>query len=156
MSREIKDFERFFEYNRIPIRLASQTSSGWPVVISLWFLYRDGELYCATQKNARIVSYLTAENRCGYEIASDLPPYCGVRGQARARIDPTLGPQILEDLIEKYIGNNNNSLASKLLANSENEVAIILKPVNAFPWDFSSRMAQIAPEMIKLIEKTCP
>ena len=79
-----------------------------------------------------------------------------MRGQAIARIDQGLGPQILEELIDKYLGSQDNILASKLLTNREEEVAIILKPVNAFTWDFSNRMTQVSSEMIELMKKTCP
>ncbi|TFG47720.1 MAG: hypothetical protein E4H33_05430, partial [Anaerolineales bacterium] len=93
-------YQNYLENVKIPLRLACQTESGWPLVLSLWFVYQDGYLYCATQKNARVIRYLEAEPKCGYEIASDLPPYCGIRGQAVAELDDKLGPEILDLLLE--------------------------------------------------------
>lgn len=156
MSEKISDYQEFLEKKHIPLRLACQTKSGWPVVLSLWFTYRDGKLYCATRKSAKVVSYLEADPRCAFEVAADSPPYCGVRGQARAEIDPDLGVEILEELIGRYIGNRENALARNLLKYRDEEVAIVIKPVNTFSWDFSSRMEDVADQMLDRIQKVCP
>ncbi len=81
----------YLEAVRIPLRLSCLTTSGWPIVLSLWYLHEAGRLYCATLATARVVEYLRREPRCGFEVGADQPPYCGVRGQARAEIDPALG-----------------------------------------------------------------
>ena len=80
---------------QIPIRLSCLDESGWPVVLSLWYLFEDGMLYCATPQKAKVVAYLETEPRCAFEIASDQPPYCGLRGQALASIEPERGLEIL-------------------------------------------------------------
>ena len=156
MAKKITDYQEYLDDIRIPLRLACKTESGWPMVVSLWFLYKDGALYCATQESARIVSYLRAHPECAFEIASDLPPYCGVRGQARAVIDDQQGVEVLEKLIDRYIGDRQNSLAKKLLDNQKNEVAIILKPINIFAWDFSLRMKNINRQMKERFINSCP
>ncbi len=153
---KLSDFEEFLENRRIPIRLACKTESGWPLVLSLWFIYRDGSLYCATRKNARIVDYLLKNSDCAFEIAADQPPYCGIRGQARASIDQQRGVEILELLLDRYLGSRNNSLAEKLLEKSVDEVAIRLDPVNIFSWDFSKRMEDASPKMDLLDIRVCP
>jgi len=153
---ELKAYAAYLNQARIPIRLSCRTGSGWPVVLSLWYIYRDGLLYCATDAGARVVKYLKNEPRCGYEIAADLPPYCGVRGQARARIDQDLGPEILEALLIRYLGGTENSLAEALLKDVDREVALVLEPVNCFQWDFTPRMESVIPEMLRLVEKNCP
>ena len=142
MSASIQEFHDFLETVRIPVRLAVRTESGWPLVLSLWFLHRDGLLYCATQKSARVVGYLKNDPRCAFEIAADLPPYCGVRGQARARIDEALGAAVLKGLLVRYLGDTQNELAKQLLAKSQTEVAIVLKPQSVYTWDFTDRMAE--------------
>ena len=156
VAKKITDYQEYLDDIRIPLRLACKTESGWPMVVSLWFLFKDGALYCATQESARIVSYLRAHPECAFEIASDLPPYCGVRGQARAVIDDQQGVEVLEKLIDRYIGDRQNSLAKKLLDNQKNEVAIILKPINIFAWDFSLRMKNINLQMKERFIKSCP
>jgi hypothetical protein len=126
------------------------------MVVSLWYIHQNGQLLCATQKTAKIVSYLKYDPRCAFEIAEDRPPYCGVRGQAKAIIDEAIGAVVLEQLLHRYLGGIQNSLAKKLLAKSETEVAIVLDPTRVFTWDFSSRMKDIGKPRLEYIPKVCP
>ena len=152
--KNLIEMEEYLDDVRIPVRLACNTTTDWPTVISLWFLHKDGLLYCATQKTAKIVNYLRNDPRCAFEIAEEQPPYCGIRGQARARIDETRGAEILEKLLVRYLGNAESNLASSLLANSDTEIAIILEPIRIFTWDFTDRMAEVQPH--RYSEKVCP
>jgi hypothetical protein len=111
------------------------------MVLSLWYLHENDFLYCATPQSAKVVSYLRADPRCAFEIAADLPPYCGVRGRAVAAIDQKRGLEILERLLIRYLGNTENSLAQDLLQREEAEVAIRLQPQTLYTWNFSERMA---------------
>jgi hypothetical protein len=154
MSKSLIEAEEFLDKVRIPIRLACRTKTGWPAVVSLWYLYQDGLLYCATQKSAKIVGYLEHDERCAFEISEDRPPYCGIRGQARARIDNNLGAEILEQLLVRYLGDTQNKLAKNLLTRSDSEVAIVLEPSRIYTWDFSDRMKDIL--MDKPALKVCP
>ena len=43
---------------QIPIRIATLKTTGFPSVLSLWYLVIDNKIHCATQKDAKIVSYL--------------------------------------------------------------------------------------------------
>jgi len=153
---KLSDFQEFLEKIRIPLRLACKTESGWPMILSLWFIYKDGSLFCATRKSTRVVKYLLENRDCAFEIAADRPPYCGIRGQALACIDEERGVEILEMLLDRYLGSRDNSLADKLLQNSVDEIAIRLDPVNLFSWDFSTRMEDASPGMDLLITKVCP
>jgi hypothetical protein len=153
---DIRSFSDYLAKVRIPIRLSFRTESGWPFVLSLWFIYRDGLIYCATQEDARIVRYLENEPRCGFEIAGDLPPYCGIRGQARARVDRELGAEILEALLIRYLNGVENPLAKRLQTQAGQEVALVLDPINCFSWNFTERMKSVLPEMLALINKECP
>ena len=103
-----------------------------------------------------MVTYLKNNPRCAFEIAADLPPYCGVRGQAIAQIDESIGSEILEQLLVRYLGGLDSKLAQSLIAKSDNEVAIILKPVKIYTWDFSSRMQDIILPTLDLEDKVCP
>ena len=148
--KDLSEASNFLDEIRIPLRLTAKTSTGWPVVISLWFQYQNSLLFCATQKTARIVSYLEIDPRCAFEIAPDHPPYRGVRGQALAQIDYSKGKQVLEQLLYRYVGGLDNPFAKRLLAKSDNEVAIILDPKRVYTWDFSNRMKEISPQMLAL------
>jgi nitroimidazol reductase NimA-like FMN-containing flavoprotein (pyridoxamine 5'-phosphate oxidase superfamily) len=154
MSGSLTDVQAYLDAVRIPLRLACKTKTGWPVVVSLWFLHQNEFLYCATQKTAKIVEYLMTDARCAFEIAEDRPPYCGIRGQARANIDENIGKEILEKLLLRYLGDTSNDLAKKLLAKSETEVAIVLEPRHIVSWDFSNRMSNL--RAIPMHEKICP
>ena len=154
MSDSLIEMQEYLDAIHIPLRLACSTKTGWPMVISLWFIHQDGFLYCATQKSAKIVDYLQNDARCAFEIAEDQPPYCGIRGQARASIDTTLGVEIHEKLLFRYLGDTNSDLARNLLAKSDTEVAIVLEPIRLFTWDFSNRMANIHTKLPA--EKVCP
>lgn len=156
MENDLKVFEEFLDGIKIPLRLACTTESGWPIVLSLWFVYRDGRLYCATQESARVVEYLKNDPRCGFEIAEDRPPYCGVRGQAKARIHKDIGVAILEKLLLRYLGSLENPLAQKLLSREDTEVAIELEPIQVFKWDFRQRMERISSKTEAEKQKICP
>jgi len=156
MAGDLTKFENYLEAARIPLRLACTTESGWPIAVSLWYHYQDGQLFCATQKSARVVTYLQNDPRCAFEIAADQPPYCGIRGQAITRIDKELGAEILERLLSRYLGGVDNDLARDLLSKQEHEVAIVLKPVKVFTWDFSSRMQGLELQRLDSMTKVCP
>lgn len=137
----------------IPLRLSCVDNSGWARVLSLWYLYDDGLLYCATQDNAKVVTYLQRDARCSFEVAADEPPYCGVRGRATAEINRTIGGEILEKLLLRYTNSLETPLSKKLLSKRESEVAIILKPQSLHTWDYSERMQQVASNTQS---KACP
>jgi hypothetical protein len=145
--------EQFLTEVQIPLRLSCISNSGWPVVISLWYLYEEGNLYCATPQAARVVAYLNEDPRCAFEIAADQPPYCGVRGPALATIEPERGLEILERLLGRYLGGTDNALARQLLGRSLPEVAIRLAPQKYHSWNFSDRMTSSIPGNIR---KVCP
>ena len=132
--------QEFLENADIPIRLAVHTESGWPIVMSLWFLYKQGNFYCATIKSAKIIKYARKDNRCAFEIARDSPPYKGIRGQGRIKIDLKKGDIILEALLDKYNVRTDSKLAKFLLSRIKDEVALIIKPNQLYSWDFSKRM----------------
>jgi len=145
--------ENYLQEAKIPLRLSCVMGSGWPTVLSLWYLFEEGSLFCATPETARVVSYLRAEPRCSFEVASDQPPYCGVRGRALAVIDQDRGAEILERLLFRYLGGVDNPLTKKLLGRSAFEIAIRLEPQNFYTWNFTNRMAD---SLQKQSAKICP
>lgn len=132
--------QSFLERQRIPLRLACLDRRDEPLVCSLWYLFEEGSLWCATQKSARVVDYLTRNPACGFEVAPESPPYMGVRGQAAASLSAERGPEVLLRLIDRYLGDRETSLARWLIARSSDEVAIRLSPRWLTSWDYSGRM----------------
>ena len=55
------------------------------------------------------------------------------------------GREILEMLLMRYLKGDASPLARRLLARSENEVAIEIRPMNMFSWDYSERMQTSIP-----------
>jgi len=129
-----------FETTVVPLRLACVSASGHPQVLSLWYLSRDGALWCATSPRARVVAMLARELRCGFEVARDAPPYSGVRGRAIATLDRARGTEVLTALIDRYQGSRETPLARWLLGRSASEMAIRIEPASLASWDFAERM----------------
>jgi len=103
----------------------------------------DEKIYCATQKSAKIVSYLETNPKCGFEIAADRPPYKGVREEGIAKILPENGENILNFLMNKYLGTKESTLSKFLKNNSKTEVAIEITPSKVFYYDYSKRMNNV-------------
>ena len=80
----------------------------------------------------------------------------GAPGQAIANIDEKIGVEVLEQLLQHYLGGTNNVLAKNLLAKGDNEVAIVLEPIKIFVWDFSNRMQDVSQTMLNLTTEECP
>ena len=136
-----REIGQFLKESKVPLRLSCVTESGWPMVLSLWYVYLDeNKLHLATPQTAKVVKYLVNEPRCAFEVASDAPPYCGIRGQAKAAINEVRGDEILELLLKRYLLSLDTPLAKKLQARSVTEVSIELTPINLFSWNFGNRM----------------
>ena len=129
--------------SKIPIRIACIKPNRIPTILSLWYEVIDGKIYCATQKNAKIVTYLEKNPLCGFELAGDNPPYKGVRGEGVAKILPKKGNEVLRILMDKYLGGKESTLSKFLSKNSSNEVAIEITPNKIFNYDYSKRMKGI-------------
>ena len=127
----------------IPLRLATIAPSGWPVIVSLWFLVEDNMIWCATHQSAKIIRILELNSQCAFEVAPDHPPYLGLRSQANVKLFPGRGADILKRLIDRYQGSRDSELARWLLSRSEEEVAIAITPVRIQSWDYSSRMLRV-------------
>ena len=138
-----KEIDKFILDPKIPIRLSFIKSNGVPAVISLWYVCKDGKIYCATQKTAKIVSYLQKNPLCGFEIAADKPPYKGIRGEGTVQILNETGECVLDLLIDKYLGEKESTLSEFLKSNSKTEVALQITPQKIFNYDYSKRMKDV-------------
>jgi len=67
-----QQIDSFLRDTAIPLRLACQTSSGWPVVLSLWYLHREDALWCASASSSRVVQLLARVDR---EVAIRIEPH---------------------------------------------------------------------------------
>lgn len=141
LKRELPSkWATWIQNQTIPLRLSCLDLQDWPAVLSLWYLYENERIYCATQLSARVVQYLGENPRCAFEISTNKPPYMGVRGRGLVEIDSSKGQEILEELLVRYLGDLELPLAKRLLAKSNNEAALIITPTRWSCWDFSKRM----------------
>lgn len=131
--------EKFLRDTKIPLRLSCLTGTGWPLIVSLWYLYTEGKLLCSTQKSSKLIQFLENDSRCAFEIAPETPPYRGIRGKGTVSLEEESARGILEKLILRYLGGKDSSLAQYLLSR-DNEVAIVITPEKLYTWDYSERM----------------
>jgi hypothetical protein len=115
-----------------------------PVLASLWFLPEDGKLWCATQRGSSVVSLLSLDPHCAFEVPVETPPYRGVRGKGVAMLHDDRGEEILRVLIERYLGDTDSKLASFLLGRVDQETAIAIEPQTLVSWDYRARMGAAA------------
>jgi hypothetical protein len=86
------------------------------------------------------VECILANPRCGFEIATNEPPYCGVRGQGVAAVSAVGAMDLLGNLFDRYLGSRETRLASWLLSRSNDEAKIELDIRWMTSWDYSRRM----------------
>ncbi|TXS95963.1 pyridoxamine 5'-phosphate oxidase family protein [Parahaliea maris] len=133
----------FLEQSVYPLRLACVDPEGVPVVVSVWYLLDNGSLQCVSHQKSHLVRLLRANNRVGFEVAPNEPPYHGVRGQGSARLTPLGERDTLNRLLVRYLGGTDSSLAQWLLSRKAEEVLISIDPTQIFSWDYRQRMADI-------------
>ena len=137
----VEEIKKLIPDLKIPIRVGFIPSDDMPTVISLWYTYNDGKIYCASQKTAKIISYLKKNPVCGFEIAADTLPYKGMRGTGTVQILNETGAYVLDFLMEKYLGEKESKLSKFLRNNSKTEVAIEITPKKIFTYNYSKRMS---------------
>ena len=127
----------------VPLRLACLTPESRLWMLSLWFRWEDGSLWCATSAAADVVAYLESNDEVAFEVSTNDPPYRGVRGNGTATLEPDPDKELLERLIVRYLGDTDNDLARGLLSADREEVRIRIDPRRMYSWDFSDRMADV-------------
>jgi hypothetical protein len=135
--------ERTREYlteRTIPVRVATRTPDGRLWMLSLWYLLRDGALWCATSASADVVAFIEDDPGVAFEVSENEPPYMGVRGSAEATLRPDSDKRLLRELMTRYLGGTDSPLARRLLDADREEVGIRLEPTRTHTWDYSERM----------------
>jgi len=137
----LADIEEHLTITNLPLRLAANSPAGWPMVVSLWYIYDAGTLFCATKRQARIAKSIAQSSRCAFEVARETAPYFGVRGQGVASISSENAHEMLERLADRYVSKDKAQFKKWLLKSSEDEVVINIRPVAFHSWDYRKRMA---------------
>ncbi|MEF8772774.1 pyridoxamine 5'-phosphate oxidase family protein [Halodesulfurarchaeum sp.] len=133
----------FLQETTVPIRIATRRSDGslWPVTV--WYRYRDGVFECATQERADLVSILRNDQTVGIDVSTNDVPYSGIRGTGTATISRDGGRNALRDLVQRYLGGTDSSLAERLLTEDREEVLIRIDPDEIYSWDYSNQMKDV-------------
>ena len=130
----------YLEERTVPVRVATRTPGGRLWMLSLWYLFRDDALWCATSASADLVAFLEDDPGVAFEVSENEPPYMGVRGSAEAALSPDEDKSLLRELIARYLGGTDSSLARRLLDGEREEVRIRIEPTRTHTWDYSERM----------------
>jgi hypothetical protein len=109
--------------------------------MSLWYLYRDGQLWFSVQRNTKFTQWLSDNPRCGFEIAVNEPPYVGVRGRGTATTVQAADDAVLRELIDRFLADDNPGLANWLLSRTATEITLTVRPHWLTAWDYRTRMA---------------
>lgn len=131
---------RRLELSITPLRIACNTDQGFPLIVPLWFLFEQGSFYSVTYRNAKLLSHLWANNRVGFEVANNEPPYAGVRGRGEVTLLEGEGDKWLPRLLQRYRINPQSQLARGLMSRIDDEITIRLTPLQMSGWDYSQRM----------------
>lgn len=130
----------YLEERTVPVRVATRTPGGRLWMLSLWYLFRDGALWCATSASADVVAFIEDDPGVAFEVSENEPPYMGVRGSAEATLSPDEDKSLLRELIARYLGGTDSRLARRLLDADREEVRIRIEPTRIHTWDYSERM----------------
>ena len=137
---DLNNIENYLHNTKYPLRFSCITSKQYPTVFSLWYLYKQGQIWCAVQEDSAVANILRANQKCGFEVGPNSSPYMGVRGKGNANLHPEKGAEMLEELIDRYLDDSNSKLADWLLSRKHSETAICIEPIWYYSWDYSSRM----------------
>ena len=111
-----------------PVRLASQSPNGFPLISTLWSLYEDGVFWCITQHRTLLRRNLAANPRCAFEIALKGQRFKLLRGQGLASLDLAVGERMTERIINRYLVDPNGPIAAGMRKQVVTEYAIAIRP----------------------------
>lgn len=139
-----EQIDEYLQASTVPLRLACIGGDGFPRVVSLWYRYHQGQLHCVSHRDSKLIALLRGNDKVGFEVAPNEPPYCGVRGQGVVQLSELGGGEALAQLLQRYLGGVESSLADWLLSRSEEELLISIAPLKMFSWDYRGRMEGIS------------
>ena len=132
--------DSFLQDSVFPLRIACVGEDHFPRVVSVWYGYDDDKFRCVSHRSSQLVGLLEQSDRVGFEVSTNTPPYCGVRGQGLARLGSDADGVVLTEMLQRYLGGTESSLGKWLLSRAADEVLITIEPVRLFTWDYRERM----------------
>ena len=137
---DAEDILAFLNRTRVPMRIAVNRPSGYPMVTPIWHHWADGAIWSATRPTSALARALERDGRCSFDISIDQPPYKGIRGKGRVLLEKD-GGALLGNLIDKFMSNEAPKLKEMLLRKADDECAIKIIPERITSWDFTQRMS---------------
>jgi hypothetical protein len=137
---DAQKIERYLLTSVLPVRMGCVDGSGVPLVVSLWYVWDQQRIWCALHRSAAVLRYLRGAGCCGFEIAGDGPPYCGVRGQGKVAIHKQHGAHVLDALLRRYGIAADSRLSVWLRSRQADEYAVAIEPQWLTAWDYTERM----------------
>ena len=67
-----------------------------------------------------------------------------MRGQGQASLAPLGDHDVLETLLDRYLGQQESRVGNWLLARKDEEMLITISPERMFSWDYRQRMADVS------------
>jgi hypothetical protein len=95
-------------------------------------------------RDSKLAKLLQNNDKIGFEVSPNEPPYHGIRGQGLATLEPLDQTERLEGMLGHYLGGTDSSLATWLLSRSDEELLVTIDPLRLFSWDYRERMSDIA------------
>ena len=111
-----------------PVRLASQSPNGFPLISTVWSIYEDGIFWCITQHRTLLRRNLAANPRCAFDIALDGQRFKLLRGQGLASLDLADGERMTECIINRYLADPSGPIATGMRKQVVTEHAIAIRP----------------------------
>jgi nitroimidazol reductase NimA-like FMN-containing flavoprotein (pyridoxamine 5'-phosphate oxidase superfamily) len=129
------EIEAFFATD-VVCRMGCLDDEGWPVVVPVWFHYRDGGYYIIPRERSAWARYLINDPRCYLDMdESGSQRKVLVKGEAQLIEEPNVGGKwvdIAEEMSVRYLG----STGPKYLAPTLNEPRwlFFVKPLKTTTW----------------------
>jgi general stress protein 26 len=142
-SMSEKESKDFLENKDLLIHMGTVDEKGDPIVTpTIYYFDRDlNKIYITTQKNSKKVSNLRRKNTIYFCIDDPTPPYKGVRGKAKVKVNEDINYilSITKKLLMRAMGSLEDPTAKWLLSETENgnEVILEISPSYYSTWDYT-------------------
>ena len=139
-EEEIKDF---LTNGKLNVHLGTIDENGDANIHPAWYYYdySKNKMYVETSKQAKKTYNLRRNENIYFCIDDPNPPYKGVRGKGRVRIneDIDFNIPIAEKIMIRYLGNLEHPMAQALLDAQRKGQSVVLEisPKYYSTWDYS-------------------